>query len=843
MLSDRNKKMNMRDLLDKIDTLAEASGAPTSITPTHFHKSNVGTSLPLMMTEPGVFWWETSSADGEGNGGRSIQRCQGNTENRSKWNPASVDGVFVNGKPVEFPAGVTWKTYKSEEVKPANVTKPARPDQQDTKPVVNKPADDSNHTARLNALALQLQDKLNTQKVSNSDSTEKPAVVIPADKQDTKPSSEELYTIQRGDTLTKLANKFGTTIPELLKLNPQITNPNLIYAGKDLKIPSGKPAEEKAQAFEGVLAKELIESFGYDDQLDEYSLDQFGKDLGAGARGIGNGLTFGYGDNMLAGVKSGLGIEKDYKTALGKEMANTARSKAQASNWKFRDPILGKEWNPSVYDIGDTVGMVATPIPGSLAGRSATRAALAAGRGATAARAIGAGANVGANLATVVFANWMKNKHDKSTTGLTQDNVNTLASKPEVLKVVQQKLGLEPNGKISPETLDAIDKAKIFNEAKAMPLSESEKMAELRNKLQRLDEDTKTGVASKVLGKGVNAGERDLTAWLTRQGVKDADTLVGRQHGLPSAVKDPSSGIIVPSTAVRQPAPRVEPRVEPRVDSTARNTNVNTNTATGGTSSSTSAGGNSGVRNSGNSTNTISNNPVININIGAEKIATATRAVERDAGPVLAKELETVLKTGDKAKIGSWWQRNKTKAKWTSGTLGILAAIGLAGLIAGGRDDTAQDVKPETDPTVPPTDTTVVPPGPNVVPPGPNVAPPGPNVAPLGPTDRQDTKPDPEVEALIKQMQELMLAYEEDSSPAWSQATSNAQSLIDQAKGSKNTDQMASDRKAARAMPAAGTAQSTKPVTGASSANSDELQVSTNKKDPTNVAKGTTISK
>jgi hypothetical protein len=164
-----------------------------------------------------------------------------------------------------------------------------------------------------------------------------------------------------------------------------------------------------------------------------------------------------------------------------------------------------------------------------------------------------------------------------------------------------------------------------------------------------------------------------------------------------------------------------------------------------------------------------------------------------------------------------------------------LAAIGLAGLIAGGRDDTAQDVKPETDPTVTPTDPTVTPPGPNVAPTDTNVAPPGPN-------DKQDTKPDPEVEALIKQMQELMIGYQDDESPAWSQATSNAQSLIDQAKGSKNTAQLDSDRKAARAMPAAGTAQSTKPVTSTNSANApDELQVSTNKKDPTNVTKGTTI--
>jgi hypothetical protein len=115
-----------------------------------------------------------------------------------------------------------------------------------------------------------------------------------------------------------------------------------------------------------------------------------------------------------------------------------------------------------------------------------------------------------------------------------------------------------------------------------------------------------------------------------------------------------------------------------------------------------------------------------------------------------------------------------------------------------------------------------------------------------GPNGKQDTKPtapvdstpDPEVEALIKQMQELMLGYETDESPEWKQATSNAQSLIDQARGSKNSAQIDSDKKAAREIPASSSVQSTKPVTA-----SDQMQVSTNKKDPINVAKGTVIGK
>ena len=108
----------LQDLIAKMDAieksiLSEAS-APTTFVPTHFHKGNLGNKLPLMMTEPGVFWWEGSNQSGEGGmpSGSGIVPWQGNGENRSGWNPASVDGVIENGKYIDFPEGVTWKTYK-----------------------------------------------------------------------------------------------------------------------------------------------------------------------------------------------------------------------------------------------------------------------------------------------------------------------------------------------------------------------------------------------------------------------------------------------------------------------------------------------------------------------------------------------------------------------------------------------------------------------------------------------------------------------------------------------------------------------------------------------------------
>lgn len=58
-----------------------------------------------------------------------------------------------------------------------------------------------------------------------------------------------LYTIKQNDTLFKIAQKLfgdGNRYPELLDLNPQITNPNLIRTGDVLEVPD-LPATIQAQ--------------------------------------------------------------------------------------------------------------------------------------------------------------------------------------------------------------------------------------------------------------------------------------------------------------------------------------------------------------------------------------------------------------------------------------------------------------------------------------------------------------------------------------------------------------------------------------------------------------------
>jgi peptidoglycan endopeptidase LytE len=53
------------------------------------------------------------------------------------------------------------------------------------------------------------------------------------------PASGQTYYVQKGDTLRNIASRWSTTVDAVLKVNPQIANPNLIYVGQAITIPSG----------------------------------------------------------------------------------------------------------------------------------------------------------------------------------------------------------------------------------------------------------------------------------------------------------------------------------------------------------------------------------------------------------------------------------------------------------------------------------------------------------------------------------------------------------------------------------------------------------------------------
>lgn len=98
--------MDLRSLMQKLQeietgvTLSEA--APTEFKPTHFHKNNFGGRTSLMLHSDGNFYHMTQGQYPNQNQ-KVIGKWNGNTENRSAMNPASVDGEFVDGKPVDYP--------------------------------------------------------------------------------------------------------------------------------------------------------------------------------------------------------------------------------------------------------------------------------------------------------------------------------------------------------------------------------------------------------------------------------------------------------------------------------------------------------------------------------------------------------------------------------------------------------------------------------------------------------------------------------------------------------------------------------------------------------------------
>lgn len=61
-----------------------------------------------------------------------------------------------------------------------------------------------------------------------------------ADKADTHSALGliKLYEVELGDTLDELASRFGVTLEVLLALNPQLDDPDLLYPGQLLILPS-----------------------------------------------------------------------------------------------------------------------------------------------------------------------------------------------------------------------------------------------------------------------------------------------------------------------------------------------------------------------------------------------------------------------------------------------------------------------------------------------------------------------------------------------------------------------------------------------------------------------------
>jgi LysM repeat protein len=77
--------------------------------------------------------------------------------------------------------------------------------------------------------------------------------------EDPIPEKTQVYLVQKGDWMMKIASRLGITLSTLIKLNPQVKNINLIYVNQKLNIPEGISTVIVAR---GDTLKKIADGFG-----------------------------------------------------------------------------------------------------------------------------------------------------------------------------------------------------------------------------------------------------------------------------------------------------------------------------------------------------------------------------------------------------------------------------------------------------------------------------------------------------------------------------------------------------------------------------------------------------
>lgn len=75
------------------------------------------------------------------------------------------------------------------------------------------------------------------------------------------PGKGTTYTVKKGDTLSAIAKRYGTTVDAILKANPNIKNPNLIKVGQVIVIPGTPEPDPGFDDYDIQLAQSVQTSF------------------------------------------------------------------------------------------------------------------------------------------------------------------------------------------------------------------------------------------------------------------------------------------------------------------------------------------------------------------------------------------------------------------------------------------------------------------------------------------------------------------------------------------------------------------------------------------------------
>lgn len=93
----------------------------------------------------------------------------------------------------------------------------------------------------------------------------KDSVILPGQKLNITSSPTRTYSIVKGDTLTSIANRYGTTVNEIVSSN-KLSNPNQITIGQKLSIPSQKIYTPQQRDFQEI--KNIENNINHQSNLD-----------------------------------------------------------------------------------------------------------------------------------------------------------------------------------------------------------------------------------------------------------------------------------------------------------------------------------------------------------------------------------------------------------------------------------------------------------------------------------------------------------------------------------------------------------------------------------------------
>jgi LysM repeat protein len=151
------------------------------------------------------------------------------------------------------------------------------------------------------------------------------------------------YTIQEGDTLSEIAEANHTSIERLMELNPHISDPNMIYSGDQLVIPTGDQIDNPYQTSsetEGILFEPSSEELSQIEELYPEEGMEF-EDYNQGLDSLTPAESIAYEDQVSIEAESEYLIEEE--AALEDYELNTNDEMNSEYEMSVEDDSLGWE--------------------------------------------------------------------------------------------------------------------------------------------------------------------------------------------------------------------------------------------------------------------------------------------------------------------------------------------------------------------------------------------------------------------------------------------------------------------------------------------------------------------